>query len=298
MSLKEYILATRPWSFTAAIVPVLITSAVSNASLLSEPFLRCMVMAVAIQAGANLTNTYFDFTNDVDNKLAVLHGSGERTLVENKVSSTGVLLLSAICYLIGIFAVVPILIQDQNQTLTYLIAIGASLSFFYTATPIGLKYRALGDITIFLCFGPLLMQSTSILLTGSTRDDIYLYSIPIGLLTEAILHANNARDIDADSRVGAVTLATLLGLDASYTFFAALLYGSFLSVLVIAYLYHWGSIVALLTLPLAHGLLKRYKEKKMSDLPEETAKTHLPFGILLWLGIRYSASGLQEIVFK
>ena len=288
--LREYVLASRPWSFTAAIIPVLVVSAVTGASLLSPSFVRCMVMAVAIQAGANLTNTYFDFVNEVDTKIG-----GERTLVDHKVSTTGVVLLSAVCYIVGVAAVVPVFLANNDSQLLAIFLAGCCLAFFYTANPVGLKYRALGDVTIFVCFGPLLMQCASILLTGSTRADLYLYSVPIGCLTEAILHANNARDIDADARAGAVTLATLLGSELSYVVYAALFAGSYLSVLAIAYLYHWGALASMLTIPIALDLLKRYRDKKMTELPEETAKLHLPFGVLLWLGIRYTATGVAQL---
>ena len=63
------------------------------------------------------------------------------------------------------------------------------------------------------------MQCTSILLTGKTDDILYIYSIPIGLLTEGILHANNARDIKADTKIGAYTLASLIGIEYSYIFY-------------------------------------------------------------------------------
>jgi len=291
MSLFEYILASRPWSFTAAAIPVLVTTAVNGSSLSSLQFLRCVVMAISIQAGANLTNTYFDFINAVDTKLG-----GERTLVDQKVSSTGVLILSALCYVVGISTVVPVLLERSNEQLGLIFAAGVLLAFFYTANPVGLKYRALGDVTIFVCFGPLLMQCTSILLTGTTRQDLYLYSVPIGCLTEAILHANNSRDIEADARAGATTLATLLGARWSYVVYAGLLFGSYASVLFISYLYHWGCAAALLTLPLSFDLLKRYTDRKMADLPEETAKMHLPFGILLWLGVLFSEKGLSALL--
>ena len=71
--LWECILATRPYSFTAVIVPILITTAIvsspsssssSSSSLLDwaqiycqEGFLRAMLMGIAVQSGANLTNT-------------------------------------------------------------------------------------------------------------------------------------------------------------------------------------------------------------------------------------------------
>ena len=289
--IMEYILATRPWSFTAAIIPVLIVTAVTRSPLQSPLFLRAFVMAVAVQAGANCTNTYFDYLNGIDTKVG-----GERTLVEHKISINGLLLLSAVCYITGALAVAPLLIQDDSRQLLAIFVAGILLAFFYTANPVGLKYIALGDVTIFVCFGPLLMQCTSLLVSGTTRSDLYLYAVPVGLLTEAILHANNARDIQIDASAGAVTLATLLGPELSFAFFVALLAGSYISAIAIAYFYHWGCLAVLLTAPLSADLLRRYRENKMADLPEETAKTHLPFGLLLWLGILFSEHGVAKML--
>uniref|UniRef100_A0A7S0SXL2 1,4-dihydroxy-2-naphthoate octaprenyltransferase n=1 Tax=Chromulina nebulosa TaxID=96789 RepID=A0A7S0SXL2_9STRA len=289
--LEEYVLATRPWSFTAAIVPIIITAAVCKKSLFSIEFIRAMCMGITIQAGANLTNTYFDFINGVDSKI-----NGEKTLVERKVSCTEVLVLSLICYLSGLFCILPYLITSKNLSLPVIFMVGVALAYFYTANPIGLKYKALGDVTIFLCFGPLLMQCTSILLVGSTTDDLYLYSIPVGLLTEEILHVNNARDIKADSLSGAITLATIVGPDISYLIFLALLIGSYLSIIIIGLIYHWGCLAALFTIPLALSLDKHYREGKMVDLPAETAQLHLPFGIILALGIALTESGLIALI--
>jgi len=323
--LQEYILATRPWSFTAAIVPVLVVAAVVKADFMSIEFLRAWIMAVAVQAGANLTNTYYDFVNGVDTA-----DGGEKTLVEKKVSASGLWLFSLACYGVGIAAVAPLFVMSNNNNnigssssssssitssnivmsllhdflpfieersliLLAIFITGLLLAFFYTATPIGLKYMALGDVTIFVCFGPLLMQGTCIMLTGASRDDLYLYSVPIGLLTEAILHANNARDIEADAKVKAITVANLIGKKASYYLFAALLFGAYASVAAIGWYHHWGVFASLLTLPLSLKLLENYKNDKMELLPNETAQMHLPFGILMVLGIVFTSQGLFAV---
>lgn len=69
MSVKECILATRPWSFTAALVPIAVTTAVLGKQyFLTLEFIRALIIGVGVQAGANLSNTYFDYVNDVDTK--------------------------------------------------------------------------------------------------------------------------------------------------------------------------------------------------------------------------------------
>ena len=119
-------------------------------------------------------------------------------------------------------------------------------------------------ITIFLCFGPLLMQCTSLILTGELSDQLYIYSIPIGLLTEGILHANNARDIKSDTLAGASTLAMIIGFKNSYYLYVALLIGAYISAIYIAFLYHIGCALTVLTIPLAMDLEKRFREKNMT----------------------------------
>ena len=285
---EQCILSTRPWSFSAAIIPVIVTTAVSHSSFLSFNFVRAIIMGVSVQAGANLTNTYFDFVNKVDTI-----DNGEITIVQKILTKSEVLFLSILFYGIALFTVLNELLLFPNVSIP-IFAIGLFLSFFYTANPVGLKYKALGDITIFFCFGPLLMQFISIILTGTTNDKLYLYSVPIGLLTEAILHTNNARDIKADSLAGAMTLASLLGPKLTYKFFVFLILGSYISVSVIAWMYHWGCLAALLTIPLALTLDKNYCDGKMTLLPNETAQLHLPFGLLMFLGIMFTNNGFFE----
>lgn len=289
---REYALATRPWSFTAAIIPVLVTTALLGQSFFCANFLRAMAMAISVQAGANLTNTYYDFVNGVDTKTSVC---GDMTLVEKKISTRGCFFASVIFYLVAVAAILPLLILPNDSQLKLIFFGGMALAFFYTAGIggiMGLKYIAMGDITIFVCFGPLLMQATSLILTGEMNDALYLYSVPIGLVTEGILHANNARDIVADQKSGAVTLATIVGFNISLYIYIALFVGAYAAIIYIALFQHSGCLAVALTVPLAIGLIKKFKEKDLKELPEETAKMHLPFGILLLIGILATSQGL------
>lgn len=292
--LKEYVLATRPWSFTAAIVPIIVTTAVLDANFLSVEFTQAMIMGISIQAAANLTNTYFDFINGVDNKDNATAGTGEKTLVEKKVSTHGLISLAVALYMLAILSISPLLMRCWPTLVTFVC--GTLLSMFYTATPVGLKYIALGDITIFLCFGPLLMQCTSLVLTGELNNSLYIYSIPIGLLTEGILHANNARDIKSDTLAGASTLATIIGFRNSYYLYVALLMGAYISSIYIAFFYHFGCVLTILTIPLAMDLELKFRLKNMTGIDGETAKMHLPFGLLFFIGIQFTEQGIVSFL--
>lgn len=139
------------------------------------------------------------------------------------------------------------------------------------------------------------MQATAILVAGQMSTQTLPYSIPIGLLTEAILHANNTRDIKPDTKANIVTLAIMLGYEGSYVFYLLLLAGAYLSVAVIAYYSRWACVLAFLTLPLAVQLSNGFKKNKMDSIVEQTAKFHLPFGLLLFAGILLTDYGLEAM---
>ena len=61
--------------------------------------------------------------------------------------------------------------------------------------------------------------------------------------------------------------------------------------MAIALWHYWGVIASLLTVPITANLVSLYKSGKMQELPEETAKAHLPFGITMLLGILFTEGG-------
>lgn len=289
----EYFIACRPYTFTASIIPIMVTTAVVGGSFQSLEFWRTIAMGISVQSAANLSNTYFDFVNGVDTKAMV---SGDKGLVNARnISSIGVLHLSVMCYLVGLATVLPVFLERSDMMLPIIFFTGIALAFFYTATPVGLKYKALGDITVYVCFGPLLMQGSSIMLTGKIDPSLFLYSIPAGLLTEAILHANNARDIKSDSDAGAITLAIMLGLRNSYYLYVFLVGSSYLALAVISIFYNWGCSAAFLTAPLAIAVVSNFNAGVMAETADDTAKFHLLFGLLMVLGILYTKTGLISI---
>jgi 1,4-dihydroxy-2-naphthoate octaprenyltransferase len=73
-----------------------------------------------------------------------------------------------------------------------------------------------------------------------------LFCLPAALITEGILHANNARDIDNDTKSGAITLAATLGIPASFTLFKVLLLLSYAVCGLLAILYGKPMLVIVL----------------------------------------------------
>ncbi len=93
----------------------------------------------------------------------------------------------------------------------------------YTAAPTEFKYRALGDLTVFLAFGVGITVGSYVVQTGALSWTPAVYGVPIALLIWAILHANNLRDIETDQRAKITTMAILLGPGRSRILYVALI---------------------------------------------------------------------------
>lgn len=111
------------------------------------------------------------------------------------------------------------------------------------------------------------------------------------MLTEAILHANNSRDINSDLSSGIKTLANLVGPRLSFLIYIALVFGAYAFSIFIALRYHWGCFLSFITLPLAVSAVKKFQANDLLQLDQDTAKLHLPFGLLMVLGVVISPTG-------
>jgi len=145
-----------------------------------------------------------------------------------------------------------------------------------------LKYKALGDVLISLTFGPLLVGFAFLAQTGGLDARPLVASLPLAMHIEAILHANNARDVKDDLARGVKTLASILGEKMSSHFYKILVGLPFVGLAARAY--SESSLTALLPIlssPLAFKLIRAYQQGNMADLPKDTAKFQFAFGLLL-----------------
>jgi 1,4-dihydroxy-2-naphthoate octaprenyltransferase len=251
--------ATRPWSFPVTVAPVLLGSAValraslpSSSSVAAPPvrllsFLLALLGGLSVHCLGNLVNTLEDFRCGVDRAD---NGAHDRALVDHKVTQNQVRGLVVACVAVGAVCTLALGARVSNlvpspsehalgaQTSFLLLVLsGTFIAWAYTGWPLRLKYHRLGDVCILLAFGPLLSVGACFVQTGSLSSEAALLALPLGLLTEAVLHANNARDIRVDLAAGAHTLANSIGFQRSYTLFKALYVAAFASLPVFAALY-------------------------------------------------------------
>jgi len=281
--LRCWLVALRPWSFPASLVPVFAAGALlvrggQVQDLYTAPFFACLAITLATHAAANLTNTYYDFQHGVD-----VPGSGcdDRALVDRTLEPAEVLRAALGCFGAAALACLGI----PSATLPA-VGAGFALAFFYTADPFSLKARGLGEAVVFACFGPLLMGTVALACAGAVPRDVLLFAVPLGLLTVAILHANNTRDVDADAKAGLTTLAMLLGPAGSFTLHLALLGAAYLGCCALAArLAEPMLLVPLLCAPWAAYVTRRFHAGLFVELPQRIAQHNLLFGALLVAGL-------------
>ncbi len=303
--IKLWLMAARAYSFPASVIPILFGSVLA---VILNPgidfnflnFAVCLIGAVLVHVGTNIINDIYDYEKGIDKEdkaLGIPHGGSmviSMGLVSMKEMKKAAFYSLFLAFLTGVY-----LYTQAGNWILYLSIFGLLSAVFYTAKPIALKYKALGDIQVILSFGVGMTLGSYIVQTGEFSWLPVIFSIPLGMLIDAILHSNNIRDINFDGKFGVKTLPILIGEKLSIKFYYFLILGSYLSLIVFSAfgLLPWSSLLALITLPLALKLVK------MSEsFPEEaiarfeygtkhimmTAQLNMVFGLTLIIGLLIS----------
>ncbi len=283
--LKIAFKAVRPFAFPATIAPVLLGTFISPH--ISIPmFLLVFLGLLLAHSAVNVLSDYFDYKRGADT-WRVLGSS--RVLVDGLMKPSHHLLLGISLLLISV-AIGFYFVFVVDYKVLYFIIPGLILGIFYTAPPLGFKYRALGDIAVFLAFGPIMTLGVYYIQTREISWLPVLLSMPIGLLTTAILHGNNFRDIKEDLSAGYKTFAGIIGIKGSsyyYTILVSLAYLLTIYFVINGFLPIAGLLV-LITLPVAFKNIKISFNQALVNftfLDLLTAKLQLYFSSLLIIGV-------------
>lgn len=285
--IKNGLLATRPWSFPASTMPALLT--ISYVFFLKNELgsevnwwfgVLALLGAAIFQASGNLIGDYFDYQHHVDRKETF---GSSRMLVDQVFQPKTILhfgiVLLAVGVVLGLF-----LCYRTGIDLLWIGAIGAMATYFYYK----LKFAALGDLTIFIIYGPLIGLGTAYVMTGQLMWLAVVLNIPVAFLVVNILHANNTRDIRDDGKANIKTQAMLLGIKGAKIQYVVLSIGAYVGVvlMIIFKMIHPVTLLVLLSLPLAVKNIKKMmtaeveKPEKIFDLDAQTAQLVLVFSLL------------------
>ena len=285
--LRLWITALRPVSFTASVIPVLVGTAIAaQHEFHAGLFVLALLGSVAIHAGTNLVNDYFDHVKGTDNAES-LGPSGviQKGLLAPRDVLTGGLVAFGVGAVIGLWitAVVgwPILALGLASV---------AAGYFYTASPFSLAYRGLGEVVVFFFMGPVIVLGSYYVQVERWDWEPFIASLAVGLLVAAILHANNVRDIENDRRNHKWTLAALAGRPVADYEFVALMLGGYAIVVLMAIFgaAPWTVLVTLISLPLALRIVRleasETTARGLNIVLAQTAGLHMVFGLLLAFG--------------
>ena len=202
---KDWFLATRPWSFPASTMPVLVAMMFLWATGRDVAWglgIMALVNIVLVHAAGNVWSDYHDYKQGVDAPDTY----GVRILTDKKFTPEEVLGLSISLQVVAVLMGL-LMVYLTDITLLWFGMAGIALSLLYPP----LKYAALGDLVIMACYALLPMLGTTFICTGNVVTEVLWLAVPVGSITVAILHANNARDIETDRRANIRTFALLTG---------------------------------------------------------------------------------------
>src|SRR3990172_2887007 len=254
--IQNWLIASRPKTLLASIVPVMVGSAlaINENKFVIVYSVIAVLCSILIQIGTNFVNDLYDFLKGADNEkrkgpLRVL-ANGFISVNEMKVGSVLVFLTS---FLMGLYLVYV------GGIVVFIIGILSIIAgIAYTACPYPLAYNGLGDMFVFAFFGLVGTMGTYYVQTHEFTSLSFLVSIPVGALITNILVVNNYRDIEEDRSANKNTLAVIFGKTFTRSQYILLLIASFIIPIVLFINYHFSYWIFLpcLTLPFGINLIK------------------------------------------
>jgi 1,4-dihydroxy-2-naphthoate polyprenyltransferase len=218
--LKTLILASRPQFLTASISPVLVGSALgfAIAGTFNWPlFLLALFGMMALHAGANIANDYFDSLsgNDWLNKNVTPFSGGRQFIQQNILSPKTTLAVALFCLALGASLGLVIVYLTHSLFILILGLVGLLGAFFYTAPPVKFGYRGVGEIAIAFLFGILPVYGSYYLQTGLIDVTPLPAACVVGILIFLIIFVNEFPDLPADSAVNKKNIIVRFGVPVS-----------------------------------------------------------------------------------
>jgi 1,4-dihydroxy-2-naphthoate octaprenyltransferase len=283
-------LAIRPATLTASAAPVLVGSgaAWAEGAFALGPAIAALIGACLLQIGANFANDVFDFERGADNAERL---GPQRATQQGWISAAQMKRAMWLAFA-GATAVGLYLTWVAGWPVLALGLLSIAAAYLYTGGPKTYGYLGLGDLSVFLFFGPGAVAGTYYVQALEVSPLALLASLPIGALATAILVVNNLRDIETDARANKRTLAVRIGDRHTRTYYFVLLAVAYAMPAVILWRGLSGPWVLLpwLSLPLAVRLALRMRHEgglALNGCLVRTARLEVVFGVLFALGLAW-----------
>ncbi|MDD5595553.1 MAG: prenyltransferase [Candidatus Omnitrophica bacterium] len=280
---------------TASTLPFIFGSLINRSNFNLLNFFLGLCCVAATHLSANLINDYADSQSGADwqdrNFYKFFGGS---KLIQEKVLSEKFYLKTAIFFaIIAVFCAILLSIFLKSLLVISLFTGILILSWLYSKKPLQFSYHRLGEIIIFLLFGPVTVMGGYFIQTGIFPDlKSFLLSLPFAFLTAAILFANEIPDFQEDKGVGKFTWVSIFGEKKSFLLYALIVFFAFFFIflnLTLGYLKPIVFLSLIFVLPAlkACSILKKHPHDKMRLIGSSkiTIALQTIVGIVLILGV-------------
>jgi 1,4-dihydroxy-2-naphthoate octaprenyltransferase len=281
--MAPWLLATRPKTLVAAVVPVVVGTALARGlSGTFHPLLFgcALAGAVLIQIGTNLVNDAADFQRGVDSAGRV---GPVRVTQAGLLAASSVMTAAWLCFAAAVLASIPLVLARGMP----IVAIGlASIlaGYAYTAGPYPLAYHGMGELFVIVFFGIVAVAGSYFVQTPAVSVEAVLAGIAIGCLATVILTINNLRDLAQDRGAGKRTVAVQLGERGARLEVALFALLPFLiAIALVMTTGRWLVLLVFLALPLAILIIRRltWQGAALNRLLALAALLEATFGMLL-----------------
>jgi 1,4-dihydroxy-2-naphthoate octaprenyltransferase len=285
---RAWVLAARPATLTAAVVPVAVGTAVAWASggFALGPALAALFGAMCIQIGTNFANDVFDYEKgaDTEARLGPTRAVQAGLLSARQVRG-GMFVAFGLAVLSGLY-----LTWAAGPVVVAIGVLSILSGILYTAGPYPLAYLGLGDVFVMLFFGFVAVMGTAFVQTLAWPALGAWAAVPVGALSTAVLVVNNVRDRAQDVHANKRTLPVRFGRRFAEVEYVLLVVAAYA---VPVGLWATGQagpfvLLPLLTLPVAARLtrdLLRLEGRPLNATLAGTAKLLLLHGLLFAGGL-------------
>jgi 1,4-dihydroxy-2-naphthoate octaprenyltransferase len=285
-TLAQWIAGSRPRTLPMAVAPVVIGSAAAFGLGEFKPVnaVLAALVALLLQVGVNYANDYSDGIRGTDdNRVGPFRLTGSKAAEPAQVKRAAFIAFGA-AMVFGLFLVV--LSQTWWLLLVGLGCVAAAWGYTGGKNPYG--YLGLGDVFVFVFFGLVATLGTTYTQALTLSPSAWIGAVGTGLIADALLMANNVRDIPTDRVSGKRTLAVRLGDYRSRRAYVGMLGVAVLSSLLLVPWNPWMLMVLLLVpacLTPAWLMLGGKKGPRLIPVLQQTGFINLGYAALFSLAI-------------
>lgn len=298
-NLRIFLKALRLPFLTGSLLPVTVATALAYWLHQDfDPGFFCLNLSgvAGLHLGANLINGYYDsFGSDPLNVNATPFSGGSRVIQNREMKADTVRSLAYFFLAVGVVCGLALIYAGRHWVAVFGL-LGLLAGFGYSASPVALMSLGVGEILIFLAFGPLLTLASYYVQTEKLAPVGAAVGLPLAFLITAIIWINEFPGLEADVAAAKRHLVSRLGLKLARWIYALLMLAPFASLVFLLEYYLLPDLIiaALVPLPLALRAIRlvwrtQPAEPGFITAQALTIQTHAFLGLTMTLALLYAA---------